>query len=111
MKLIKLAIWVALLVVFAYLLTDFQINGKTIKQNIDDFLQSNQGEQVKKKAKEVLNEKVVPALNEFLSSKDASKLTEEQKKELLKKLEKLEAVDGISDKDAEELKKILEANL
>lgn len=39
MKLIRLFLWICVTIVIAYFLTDLKIGGKTIKQNIDQFIQ------------------------------------------------------------------------
>lgn len=39
-KLIKFILWLGVIIVLAYFMTDLKIGGKTIKENIDDVLKS-----------------------------------------------------------------------
>lgn len=54
-KLIKFVFWVSATICLAYFMTDFQIGGKTVKQRIDAFIQSDEGGVLKIRAKELAN--------------------------------------------------------
>lgn len=54
MKIFKFIFWVGVSLVMAYFLADIKIAGKTLKQNIDDFLASDAGREVKQKSQMIL---------------------------------------------------------
>jgi hypothetical protein len=63
MRLIKLLFWVCATVILAYFLTDVRLQGKTIKQNVDDFIRSDTGIHLKAKVKEWIEGPVLEFLN------------------------------------------------
>lgn len=56
MRLIKFIFWIAATVSLAYFMTDFKVGGKTIKEQIDTFLHSEQGATYKQKAKDLADQ-------------------------------------------------------
>lgn len=85
MQLIKLILWVGVLIVMSYFMTDIKIEGKTIKQHIDGFLESNSLKSGADKVKNLLDEK-------GMKGKEQNPL------------------EDISTKDQENLKKVLQQN-
>ncbi|HBF12924.1 MAG TPA: hypothetical protein DDW49_05995 [Deltaproteobacteria bacterium] len=57
-KLIKFVFWVCAVIILAYFMTDIRIGGKTIKENVDEFFKSPQGEGLSEKAKTWVEEKI-----------------------------------------------------
>ena len=57
-KLIKFVFWVCAVIILAYFMADIRIGGKTIKENVDEFFKSPQGEGLSEKAKTWVEEKI-----------------------------------------------------
>lgn len=123
MKLIKLLIWMALTIVVAYLLTDIKVGEKTIKQNLDEFLQVKNTQELKDKAWGFAGH----ILEDYLSSKRAGSHPEKSTvksesakpvetpsqgiiKTETKVVEDQEKSEGIKPKDEDKLKDLLKDN-
>ena len=85
MSFIKLILWIGALIVMSYFMTDIKIEGKTIKQHIDSFLDGNSLKSSADKVKNILDEKGVQGREQ-------------------------NPLEHISDQDQESLKKVLQQN-
>ena len=91
-KLIKFILWVCLTIVMAYFLSDIKIGGKTLKQNIDDFLHSPKGEEIKKEIQSYTEKKIQSTIEKVIkeeakdekASEDKAKTEEEPKSDMTK---------------------------
>lgn len=90
MRLIRLIFWVAATVILAYFMTDFKIGGRTVKERIDTFLHSDEGGDLKGKARSMAERFIAATLGKDNVDKPLpTPPPEEIKSDDMKKLEEL----------------------
>ena len=98
MGFIKVIFWLSISVVLAYFMSDIKVNGKTIKENIDYYLQSTDGQEMKEKAGHIVSEgldKTISVMNkakEGLSDKTQEFVDEAEEEITAKEKDELEKI-------------------
>lgn len=108
-KLIKFILWVCLTIVMAYFLSDIKIGGKTLKQNIDDFLHSPKGEEIKKEIQSYTEKKIQSTIEKVIKEENKEEAKDEKVNQDKAKTEEEPKSDMTKD-EKNEVEKIIKKN-
>ncbi|EKD42227.1 MAG: hypothetical protein ACD_73C00256G0002 [uncultured bacterium] len=102
---IRFIFWFIISVIMAYFMTDIKIGGKTIKENIDNFLKTQSGIELQEKAKSYIH----MGLGEVLKQVDSNppKSVEPVAAPNGNKDSNTQDLDDLRPEDARELQKII----
>lgn len=103
MRVIRFFFWLSVSVILAYFMSDVKINGKTIKQTIDEFLGSVTGQKVQESATELLGS----GLDTTIEAMNRAKAGLVERGERLREEVVVETSEEISVEDRRELKEVL----
>jgi len=90
MGIIKLIFWFCVTVVLAYFMTDIKVGGKTIKENIDSFIQSDSGDKLKGKARDALRKGLEVLEDKSTLDQKIEKITQRDEDKLEKLIKRAE---------------------